>query len=123
MVRREILHEMLLVEIAHAGELLLHQRDFLVLGPLLRGETLDLLVELLDALAELRLLAGTAVDADVEQLGFGGEQRLDVVIVAAIEQRLREIDPVDTALLGLEPCRARQRGVEILGDDWRGSPW
>src|SRR5207244_683377 len=80
------LHQVLVVEIADTDELLLYQRDFLVLGSLLRGETLDLLVELLDALAKLRLLAGAAVDADVEQLGFGVEQVLDVGIVAAIEQ-------------------------------------
>ena len=64
-------------------------RSFL---PLLRGETLDLLVELLDALAQLRLLASAAVDAYVKQPGFGIEQGLDVVFVATIEQRLRD-DP------------------------------
>src|SRR3954453_20860815 len=111
------LHQVLVIEIPHTDELLLHQRDFPVLGSLLRGEALDLLVELLDALAQLRLLAGASVDANVEQLGFGGEQRLDVGIVAAIEQRLRVVDPVNPALLGLEPRGTRLRRVEILGDD------
>src|SRR4051812_11703788 len=111
------LHQVLVIEIPDTDELLLHQRDFPVLGPLLRGEALDLLVELLDALAQLRLLAGASVDANVEQLGFGGEQRLDVGIVAAVEQRLRVVDPVDPALLGLEPRGTRLRRVEILGDD------
>src|SRR3954454_20038000 len=111
------LHQVLVIEIADTDELLLHQRDFPVLGPLLRGEALDLLVELLDALAQLRLLAGAAVDANVEQLGFGGEQRLDIGIVAAIEQRLRKVDLVDPALLGLQARRARLGGIEVLGDD------
>src|SRR4051812_5524414 len=111
------LHQMLVIEIADADEFLLHQRDFLVFGSLLRGEALDLLVELLDALAQLRLLASAAVDAHVKQLGFGIEQSLDIVFVAAIEKRLWEFDLVETTLLGLKPRRARLRGVEILGDD------
>src|SRR6266702_1999224 len=109
--------QVLVIEIAHTDELLLHQRALLVLGFLLRRQTLDLLVELLDALAELRLLARAAVDADVEQLGFGGDQHLDVGIVATIEQRLRKLDLVEPALLGLKPRRPRLPRVEILGDD------
>src|SRR6266702_2959056 len=111
------LDQVLVIEIAHADKLLLHQRDLLVLGFFLRRETFDLLVELLNALAELRLLPRAAIDADVEQLGFGGEQHLDVGIVATIEQRLRKFDLVEPALLRLKPRRPRLPRVEILGDD------
>ncbi|MEY9250897.1 hypothetical protein ABH990_001895 [Bradyrhizobium ottawaense] len=111
------LHQTLVVKLAHAGELVLHQRDLLILGLLLGAEPRDLLVELRDALAQLGLLSGAAVDADVEQLGFGGEQQLDVGIPSALDQGLRKFDPVDPALLGLQARRTRLRGVEILGDD------
>ena len=51
------LHQVLVVEIADAGELLLDQRDLLVLGLGLRGEAGDFLVQLGDTLGQLRLLA------------------------------------------------------------------
>jgi hypothetical protein len=64
------LHQALFIELTHADQFLLDQRDFLFLRPLLRGEALDLLAELQHALAQLRLLAGAAEDANLEQFGF-----------------------------------------------------
>jgi len=71
---------MLVVEITDTDELLLHQHDFPVLGFLLRAQPVDLFIELLNALAELRLLARAAVDADVEQFALTGKQRRHVGI-------------------------------------------
>jgi len=111
------LHEVLVVEIADAGQLLLDQIDFLVLCLFLRGETGDLLVQLRDALVQLRLLAGAAVDADVEQLGFARHDRGNFGIAGAARQHRRKRDPVEAALLGFQPCGACPQAVEILGDD------
>ena len=78
------LHQVLVVELADAGQLLFHQRDFLVLGSLLRGEPVDLLVQLRDALVQLRLLPDPAVDADVEQLALARHDVGDVGIAGAV---------------------------------------
>ena len=59
-VRRDDLHQMLVIELADADQLLFHQRDFLVLGCFLRREARDFLVQLRDPLAQLRLLSGFA---------------------------------------------------------------
>ncbi len=111
------LDQPLLVELAHAHQLLLDQRDFLLLGLFLRGETLDFLVELGDALAQLRLLAGAAVDPDLEQLGFACHHVPGIGIASAVKQHRRELDAVASALLGLDTRLPRPQAVERLVDD------
>ncbi len=81
---------MLVVERANADQFLFHQRDFLVLGLLLRGQAGDLLVQLRDALAQLRLLSGPPGGAHLEQLALARHHVLDVGIVGAVEQHRRE---------------------------------
>jgi len=56
---------MLIVELLDAGQFLLDEGDFLILGGCLRGEAGDFLVELDDPLAQLRLSTDAAIDADV----------------------------------------------------------
>ena len=85
---------------------------------LLRLEAADLFVELLDPLAQLRLLAGARGAAQLEQLALAVDDRGDVGIAGA-----RPADPAGnlTALgavaLALEARLARVELVEALGDD------
>ena len=111
------LHQMLVIELADADQLLFDQRDFLVLCLFLRREAPDFLVQLRHPLAQLRLLSGSAVDANLEQFGFAGHDVPDVGIVGAIGQHRRKLDLVETALLGLQPCGARPQSVQRLDDD------
>ena len=109
------LHQMLIVQAANADQFLVHQRDFLVLGLLLRQQAGDLLVQLRDALAQLRLLPGPAGGANLEQFGFARHHVLDVGIVGAIEQRRRKYDLVEALLFGLQP---RRRAPASRRDSW-----
>ena len=60
------------------------------LACLLRLEAGDLLVQLRDALAQLRLLPDPPGGADLEQFGLARHHVLDVGIIGTIEQRRRE---------------------------------
>src|SRR6185312_11324555 len=108
---------MLLVELANAGQLLLDQRDLPFLRLFLRVETLHLLLELPDALTQLGLLPGPAVDANLEQFGLAHHDVGDIGIAGTPGEFRRKIDLVQPTLFGFQPRRARQRGVEIPGDD------
>ncbi len=79
------LHQALLVQRANPDQFLFDQRDFLVLGLFLGGQTGDLFVELRDALAQLRLLSGAAGGAHLEQFALARHHVLDVGIVGAFE--------------------------------------
>ena len=111
------LDQALVIELADADQLLFDQRDFLVLGLLLRREARDFLVELRHALAQLRLLSGASEDANLEQFGFARHDVADVGIVGAIGEHRRKLDLVEAALLGLQPRRARPQSVQRLDDD------
>ena len=74
-------NELLLPQIVDAVLLALDQLGFLVLGFALRLEAADLLVELLDPLAKLRLLADAGVAPQLEQLALAVEDRRDIGIV------------------------------------------
>ncbi len=111
------LHQMLVVEIANSDQFLLHQRDLLVFGFLLRGKAGDLLVKLGNALAQLRLLPDPAIDANVEQLGLARHDVPDIGVIGAIEQHPGKLDLVEPALLGLQSCGPRPQAIEVLGDD------
>ena len=111
------LDQALLVELADADQFLLDQRDFLVLGLLLRGEAGDLFVELRDALAQLRFLSGAPKHPDFEQLGFARHDVANIGIGGLIGQLWGELDLVEAALFGLQPRRARPQSVQRLDDD------
>src|SRR5829696_9150057 len=68
------LHEVLAPEIPDALELLADQLGFALLRRDLAGEALDLLLELRDALPELRLLAGPGALAELEQIALAGHR-------------------------------------------------
>src|SRR5205807_1244373 len=68
-------------------------------------------------LAQLRLLPGPAVDADLEQFGLAQDQTFDVRLADAARQLRRKGELVQSALFGLQPCRACPLRIEILGDD------
>ena len=84
---------------------------------LLRLEAANLFVELLDPLAELRLLAGARGAAQFEQLALAIDDRGDVGIVGAGQQIGRELDRVGAVALAFQPRLARVEFVEPLGDD------
>ena len=63
-------HQVFLVKIAHALELLVDQRGLACLCVQLRGQTDDFVLELPDALSQLRLLAGAGRAAQLEQLAL-----------------------------------------------------
>ena len=64
------LNQVLLPQILYALQFLLDQRDFLVLGVLLRLQAGDLLVELSDTLLQLVLLAEPRLAPQIEQLAL-----------------------------------------------------
>ena len=68
------LHEIVFPELAHAFELLADQRDLPRLGVLLRGEAADLVLQLRDALFQLRFLAEPRGAAKLEQLALVGQR-------------------------------------------------
>src|SRR4029077_8870004 len=111
------LHQMLVVELADADQLFFDQRDFLVLCLLLGRETRNFLVQLRHAFAQLRLLSGPSVDANLEQFGFAGHDVPDVGIFGAIGKHRRKFDLVEAALLGFKPRRTRPQSVQGLDDD------
>src|SRR3984957_5157220 len=108
---------MLIVERANPAQLLFHQRDFHVLGLLLRLQAGDLLVQLRDPLAQLRLLSDPPRGADVEQFRLARCHVLDIGIIGPIEQHGGKYDSVEALLFGFEPCCPRPQAVEILGDN------
>ena len=63
-------NQVLLQQVAHAGELLVDESELLILGVLLRGEPGDLLLQLLDALRELILLAEPRGATQFKQLAL-----------------------------------------------------
>src|SRR5713226_9401930 len=111
------LHQVFFVELLNPGELLFHQHDFLVFCFFLRRQAADFLVQLRDALAQLRLLPDPPEGADLEQFGLAGDDVLDVGVAGAVEQGFGKYDSVDAALLGLQPRATRPQPVEVLGDD------
>ena len=116
-VRRVNLHQMLIVQRPDPDQFLFHQRDFLVLGLLLRLEAGDFLVQLRDPLAQLRLLPDPPGGANLEQFGLARHHVLDVGIIGTVEQHRWKHDLVEALLFGLEPRRPRPQPVEVLGDD------
>src|SRR6266446_9834651 len=111
------LNQVLFVELANADQFLLHQRNFLVFRLFLRRQAGDLLVQLRDPLAQLRLLSGPSIDTNLEQLGFARDDRLDIGVIGTREQHLRKYDVVEAPLFGLQPRGPRPQPVEVFGDD------
>ena len=111
------LHQILRIKIADAFQFLLDQRDFLVLGVLLRGQADDLLLQLGDALLQLFLLAGAVFPPQVEQLALAGHRLGDVGIVEMVGKLSRHGDRIGAVALGGEPRLAGIKLGEALGDD------
>ena len=84
-------NEVFLKELADAGELIIDKVDFLLLGLFLRAKSDDLFVGLVDALLQLRLLAGTGRSAQIEKLVFGRENLCDFRYIGLAESVHREI--------------------------------
>ena len=96
---------------------MLDQRDFLVLGVLLRGQPNDLLLQLGDPLLKLFLLAGAVFPPQVEQLALAGHRLGDVGIIEMVGKLFRHGDRIGAVTLGGEPRLARIELGEALGDD------
>src|SRR5215207_4262326 len=75
------------------------------------------ILELGDALAQLRLLAGAGAPAKLEQVLLAGERAGDVGVGAAPEELAREDDLVDVVALGLETGEPRLQLVQALHHD------
>ena len=95
------LNQVLFVQRANADQFLLHQRNFLVFRLFLRAQACDLLVQLRDPFAQLRLLSGPSIDTNLEQFGFARDDGLDIGVLGPREQHLRKYDLVEAPLFGL----------------------
>src|SRR3954451_1441124 len=83
----------------------------------LAGEALDLLLELRDALPELRLLAGPGALAELEQVALTGHRPGELGVAGPGEKLGREDDLADIVALGLEPGEAGLELVQALDHD------
>src|SRR5712664_973861 len=108
---------MLFVELANADQFLLHQRNFLVFRLFLRRQARDLLVQLRDPLAQLRLLSGPSIDTNLEQLGLARDDGLYIGVLGPRERHMRKYDVVEAPLFGLQSRGPRPQPVEVFGDD------
>ena len=96
--------EIFLIELAHAGEFVLDEGDFLVLRRFLRAEADDLFVGLVDALAQLRFLPGARRAAQIEQLHLGRHDLRNVWHIGLLHQLFGKLDAAQSR-------RARPTGV------------
>ena len=84
----------------------------------MRLEAANLLVELLDALAKLRLLAGARAAAQLEQLALAVDDRGDIGILGARARRSAgNLTVLGAVALAFEARLAGGKLVEALGDD------
>ena len=83
----------------------------------LRLEAADLFLELLDALAQLRLLADARAAAQLEQLALAIHDAGNIGIVGLRQQIRRKLDAVGTVALAFQPRLARGKLGQALGDD------
>src|SRR5829696_6272079 len=111
------LHEVLAPEIPDALELLADQLGFALLRRDLAGEALDLLLELRDALPELRLLAGPCALAELEEVALAGHRPGQLGVAGPGEKLRREEDGVDVVALRLKPGEAGLELVQALDHD------
>ena len=111
------LDEVLRPQIADALELLVDERHFLGLGVLLGGQPGDLLLQLLDALLQLILLAETRGAAQLEQLALARQRLVEVAIVDVAGKLVGQRDGIGAVALGREAGFAGIKLVEALGDD------
>ena len=110
-------HQVLLVQVAHADQLLANQLDFARLGVELGVEADDLVLQLADALLQLRLLAEPGRAAQFEQPALVGDGIGDRRIVRMRESSSGGKTTVSSAVaLGLQPRLARFQLIEALGD-------
>ena len=110
-------HQFLRPELFRAFQLLADQFDLAALRPLLRGKAVDLLAQLRDALAQLRLLAHARVMAAFEQLAFRADQRADFGLCLPGLQGGRQREGGGAVLLGGKAHPADGDFIELLRHD------
>src|SRR5262249_30442645 len=84
---------------------------------LLRGEALDLILKLSNALFQLRFLAEACRAAKLKQLAFIGDGDGDGSLVGTGEQFGWKRDGISAVALGFEPGFTRGELIESLGDN------
>ena len=108
--------QVLLPEIAHALELLLDELDLLALGAGLVGIAAHLLVQLDDALPQLRLLSFLCGASQLEQLALAGDHAGNFGLPGRLHQFGRKFDVVAAVTLRLQPGTARKQFGQALVD-------
>src|SRR6185295_5629784 len=111
------LHEVVFPELADAVELLADQTYFAGLG-LLRGiQAADFVLQLGDALPQLRFLPEPGAAAKLEQLALVGNRNGDRCFFGVSEQHPRKRHAFRAVAFGLETRLARRQLVQAFGDD------
>ncbi len=109
--------KILAVEMANPDQFPLNEFNLAVLGARLSRKPQNLLIQLCDALPQLRLLTGSPVQSHLKQLGLARHDCGGFRIARVVQQRGRKDDLVRSALFGLQARGARQQTVQALGDD------
>src|SRR5262249_53402883 len=111
------LHKVVFPKLAHALKFFADKRDLSGFRVLLRGKSLNFILQLGDALFQLRLLAERGRATKLKQLAFIGDGDGDGALVGTGEQFGRKLDGLGAVAFGFEPRFTRGELIESFGNN------